>query len=123
MGQRLKKVKMNVASTLAHQLVSTLCGLLIPWVMIDTFGSTAYGATTSIVQFLSYITLLEGGIGRVARGALYKPLAQEDDERISQVYLAIKRFFTVIGLVFAGYVLVLALGYHRMAEVTIFSWE
>lgn len=123
MGRRLQKVKMNVASTLAHQLVSTLCGLLIPWVMIDTFGSTAYGATTSIVQFLSYITLLEGGIGRVARGALYKPLAEQDDTRISQVYLAVKRFFTTIGLVFAAYVLVLALSYHTMADVTIFSWE
>lgn len=123
MGRRLKKVKMNVVSTLANQLVSTLCGLLIPWVMIDTFGSTAYGATTSIVQFLSYITLLEGGIGRVARGAFYKPLADGDHDRISQVYLAVKRFFMVIGLVFAGYVLVLALGYHRMADVTIFSWD
>ena len=120
---RLKKVKLNVASTLANQLVATLCGLLIPWIMIDTFGSAAYGATTSIAQFLSYIALLEGGIGRVARGALYKPLAERDDERISQVYLAVKRFFAYIGLAFAGYVLVLALCYHDMADVTDFTRE
>ena len=69
MGQRIARVKMNVISTLTHQLVTTLCGLVIPWIMIDTFGSTAYGITISIAQFLSYITLLEGGIGRVARGA------------------------------------------------------
>jgi len=125
MGKRVMRVKMNTFSSLAHQLVTTLCGLVIPWIMIDTFGSTAYGITISIAQFLSYITLLEGGIGRVARGALYKPLAERDEERVSQVYLAVKRFFTTIGLIFAVYVVVLALGFHSIADVDVsaFSWE
>ncbi len=124
MGKRLFRVKLNTLSTLTHQLVSTLCGLLIPWIMIDTFGSTAYGITISIAQFLSYITLLEGGIGRVARSALYKPLADRDEERVSQVYLAVRRFFTTIGIIFAIYVVILALGYHSMADVPAsFSWE
>ena len=125
MGRRIFRVKMNVLSTLVHQLVTTLCGLIIPWIMIDTFGSDAYGLTISIAQFLSYITLFEGGIGRVARGALYKPLAERDDEKISQVYLAVKRFFTWIGLAFAAYVVVLAFGYHSMADVDAaqFTWS
>ena len=125
MGKRVFRVKINTFSTLAHQLVTTLCGLLIPRIMIDTFGSTAYGITISIAQFLSYITLLEGGIGRVARGALYKPLAEKNEERISQVYLAVKSFFSTIGLVFAAYVAVLALSFHSIADVDVsaFSWE
>lgn len=123
MGKRIFRVKMNAISTLMHQLVTILCGLIIPKVIIDTFGSTTYGITISIAQFLSYITLLEGGIGRVARGALYKPLAERDEERISQVYLAVKRFFAIIGCAFAVYVVVLAFGYHSMADVTEFTWE
>jgi O-antigen/teichoic acid export membrane protein len=123
MAGRVFRVKINALSTLTHQLVSTVCGLLIPWIMIDTFGSTSYGITISIAQFLSYITLLEGGIGRVARGALYKPLAEKNEERISQVYLAVKRFFATIGIIFAVYVVVLAFGYHSMAGVTEFDWE
>lgn len=123
MAGRVFRVKINALSTLANQLVTTLCGLVIPWIMIDTFGSTAYGITISIAQFLSYITLLEGGIGRVARGALYKPLAEKNEEQISQVYLAVRRFFATIGIIFAIYVVVLAFGYHSMAHVTTFSWE
>ena len=123
MAGRMFRVKINALSTLANQLVTTLCGLVIPWIMIDTFGSTAYGITISIAQFLSYVTLLEGGIGRVARGALYKPLAERDEERISQVYLAVRRFFATIGIIFAVYVVILAFGYHSMAHVTTFSWE
>ena len=123
MDTRMRTAKINIATTLVHQLVSTLCGLLIPWIMIETFGSVAYGATTSIAQFLSYITLLEGGIGRVARGALYKPLAEGDHESISRVYLAVKRFFRIIGLAFAGYALVLSFAYYDIADITTFTRE
>lgn len=123
MEKRFLRVKLNAFSTLIHQVVTILCGLVIPKIIIDTFGSVPYGITISIAQFLSYITLLEGGIGRVARGALYKPLAEGDQERISQVYLAVKRFFSTIGIVFAAYVVVLAFSFHSMANVTAFTWE
>ncbi|MBE6757952.1 MAG: hypothetical protein E7552_05325 [Ruminococcaceae bacterium] len=123
MGGRLQRAKFNAASTLVHQLVSTLCGMIIPWVMIDTFGSAAYGATTSIAQFLAYISLFEGGIGRVARGALYKPLAERNDRDISRVYFAVKRFFTIIGSAFAVYAVVLAFGYFDIADVEVFTRE
>lgn len=123
MDKRLQRAKINAASTLVHQLVATLCGMLIPWIMIDTFGSTAYGATTSIAQFLAYISLFEGGIGRVARGALYKPLAMRDDEGISRVYLAVRRFFTTIGVAFLCYAFILAFCYYDIADVSAFTRE
>ena len=111
------RAKRNIAATLANQLVSTLCGILVPRVMIAAFGSAVYGATTSIAQFLSYISLLEGGIGRVARGALYPPLAKGDETGVSRVYHALRRFFGGVGLAFLGYTLVLSLTYHRIADV------
>lgn len=119
---RLKRANINAAATLVHQLVSTLCGLVIPWLMINYFGSVKYGITVSIAQFLSYITLFEGGIGRVARGALYKPLAQKNDIEISKVYLAVKRFFRAIGIAFLAYSLILAIAYRYIADITELSF-
>ena len=121
MDHRQTRAKINAATMLANQLVATVCGMLIPWIMIDTFGSEAYGATTSIAQFLSYISLLEGGIGRAARGELYKPLAQRDTESISRVYLAVKHFFNTIGTAFLCYAFVLALCFYDIADVAAFS--
>ena len=123
MDRRQKKAKINAATMLANQLVATVCGMLIPWIMIDTFGSEAYGATTSIAQFLSYISILEGGIGRAARGELYKPLAEGNIENISRVYLAVRRFFNTIGAAFLGYALVLAFCFHDIADVAAFSHD
>ena len=105
---RMKKAKISAASSLIYQLVTIVCGLITPRLFIGAFGSEAYGATTSILQFLSYVTLIEGGIGGVARAALYKPLAEGDKDSISNIYFAIKRFFSVIGVVFVGYTLVVS---------------
>ena len=121
MDRRQKRAKINAATMLANQLVATLSGMLIPWIMIDTFGSEAYGATTSIAQFLSYISILEGGIGRAARGELYKPLAEGNNENISRIYLAVKRFFNTIGAAFLCYAFVLAFCFHDIADVAAFS--
>ena len=89
----MRNTKKNITTTLLSQVVSTVCGVVIPCVLISTFGSAMYGLTTSIAQFLSYISLLESGIGRVARAEMYAPLAKKDDLEVSRVYYAIKRFF------------------------------
>ncbi len=121
MDKRMRRARINALSTLMNQLVSTGVGIVIPWIMIDYFGSEAYGATTSIAQFLAYIALFEGGIGRVARGALYGPLAAGDKEEISRIYLAVKRFFAIVGAAFVGYTLILAAFYYDIAKVTVFD--
>ena len=119
----MRRARINAGSTLLHQLVSTACGIVIPWIMINQFGSEAYGATTSIAQFLAYITLFEGGVGRVARGALYAPLATGDEERISGIYLSVKRFFRILGIGFMGYALILAIFYYDISDVSGFTRE
>ena len=96
---KLHKSKLNVITTLLRQLMATLCGIVLPRILIGAFGSVVYGATTSIAQFLSYISLLEGGIGRVARGALYEPLARGDKEQISKIHTAIRSFSKRTGLI------------------------
>lgn len=119
---REKRAKLNIEISLLGQLITLICGLIVPRLLLGAFGSEAYGATASISQFLSYITLLEGGVGGVARAALYRPLAENDDETISAVVAEIKRFFNIIGLVFAIYVIILAASYYSISHVQCFDW-
>lgn len=114
----MNKAKRNIVSTLISQLVTTVCGVVIPGVMISVFGSAMYGLTTSIAQFLSYISLVEGGIARVARAELYVPLAKKDDYEVSRVYHAIRWFFTFVSVAFVGYTLLMSLVYFDIAQVT-----
>ena len=118
---KLHKSKLNMLTTLMKQLIATICGIVLPRVLIGAFGSVVYGATTSIAQFLSYISLLEGGIGRVARGALYEPLAKGDKEQVSRIHQAIRRFFLNIAAVFLVYTLIIAFFYKDIADLAMFD--
>ena len=120
--QRVRRAKLNIIISLLSQFVTLVCGLIVPRLLIGKFGSEAYGATSSITQFLAYITLLEAGIGGVARAALYKPLANNDVYQISAVVAEIKRFFRVIGYVFCVYVIVLACAFKKISHVQYFDW-
>lgn len=113
---------MNIFYSLLQQFVALLCGFVVPRLLLGAFGSEAYGATSSIANFLSYITLLEGGIGGVARAALYKPLAENNTYEISAVVSEIKRFFRVIAYAFIGYVIVLACSFKSISGLECFDW-
>ena len=104
-ASREKRAKLNIYISLLCQLLTMVCGLITPRYMLRAFGSEANGAVTSIATFLGYIVLLEGGIGGVARAALYKPLAEKDNQRISEVMAEIRTFFRRVGYIFIVYVL------------------
>lgn len=116
-----KRAKVNISTTLLYQAVAIICGIIVPRVMIGAFGSEVYGITVSITQFLSYVSLLEGGICSVARGELYGGLARNDAQQVGTVYHAVKTFFRWVALAFIGYALVLSIFYYDMAHVTAFS--
>lgn len=119
---RKKRAKLNIAVSILAQIVALFCGLIVPRLLLGAFGSEAYGATTSIAQFLSYITLIEGGIGMVARAALYKPLAEGDTQTIANIMREIRKFFRIIGAIFIVYTIVLACTYQYISQSTVFDY-
>lgn len=114
---------MNISTALVNQIVTVICGIIAPRVLLTAFGSDVYGISVSITQFLSYITLLESGIGGVARAELYGPLAREEHKRVSGVYYAVKRFFMGVALAFVVYTVVLGVVYKDIAHVEEMSRE
>lgn len=119
---RAKRAKLNIIISLLCQMLTLFCGLIIPQMMIKAFGSEAYGATASIGQFLAYITLLEGGVGGVARAALYKPLAENNIRVISEIIYEIKHFFKYVACIFVIYVVILASFFEKISNVKCFDW-
>lgn len=106
---RSKNAFANIIVSLIYQLVLIVCGLLVPRLIIRTFGSSVNGLISSITRFLSYIVLLEAGVGGVVRAALYKPLAEQNVNSISSIIKATEKFFKVIGLIFLLYLFIIAL--------------
>ncbi|MBQ7968409.1 MAG: polysaccharide biosynthesis C-terminal domain-containing protein [Clostridia bacterium] len=108
---RSKKLLLNTGSALVYQVITLVCGFVLPKFIIPYFGSAANGLISSITQFLTIITLCECGVGAVVQSALYKPLADKSDRGISEVVISSNRFFNKIVRILIVYVVVLMIVY------------
>ena len=54
---RTKKAVINTMTSIIAEIVSIICGLILPRLILGAFGSSYNGITSSITQFLSCIGL------------------------------------------------------------------
>ena len=97
MLSRKSRLILNTSSALANQLVTVICGIILPRLYITSYGSEVNGLLASIAQFVSIIAFLELGVGAVVQASLYKPLAKKDIQEISAIVVSSNRFFRKIG--------------------------
>lgn len=101
---RTKKFVSNAVSSFVLQFVTMVSGLIIPILMIKTYGSEINGLLSSITQFVSYFTLVEAGLASAAIYSLFKPLAEKDGKAISSIVSATKIFYYKSGYIFVALV-------------------
>lgn len=118
---RTKKAAFNTLTAAISEVVSIICGLILPRLILSAFGSSYNGITSSISQFLSAVILLRAGIGGVTRAALYKPLAENDTEKISGIINATTKFMQKVALIFAATLIIFA-GIYPYAVKGEFEW-
>ena len=108
----LKKVTLiNTITSIILQLVSIISGFIIPRLILSFFGSDVNGLVASLTKFLSYIALLEGGVTGVITASLYKPLQENNEEKISAILKTTDKFYKKIGFIFILYSIVLSIVY------------
>lgn len=113
---RTRQAFINALTSVFLQLVLAVSGLLVPRFFIAVFGSAVNGLVSSVSQFISYMSLVEAGVGAAGTVALYKPLAQRDTEKINGVLSATKNFYLRSGLIFAALVALLVLFYPSLVD-------
>ena len=108
---RKRKALKNVISSVVLQIITIVCGFIIPKLIIQNYGSNVNGLVTSITQFLGYIALLESGFGPVVKSLLYKPIAANQKKDIENILSAAEKFFRRIACIFIVYILFLCFIY------------
>lgn len=101
----------NVFSAIVYQIVHIAYGLIIPRLILGAFGSEINGLVSSISQFLSFIALLEGGLGAVVLAELYLPIEERDHNKIKGILFSCQSFFRKLAIIYVAYTLVLAIVY------------
>ena len=116
-----KKLYINTIISILSQLVTIIIGLILPRLMLITYGSDVNGLVSSITQMLGFITLLDLGIGAVVQASLYKPLSQKNNKQISLIFSSAQKYFQIIAKILLVYILGLCL-YYVIFKSNNFSW-
>lgn len=108
---RVKKASLNLITTSLYEIITFVCGLILPRLILSHFGSTYNGITSSVTQFLSLVSILRLGVAGATRVALYKTLADGNLARMSAIVRATEKYMRKIGYVILAYIAVLAVLY------------
>lgn len=118
---RSKRLRLNTVSSLANQVITIICGIILPRLILVTYGSEANGLINSVTQFLQIVAFLELGVGAVVQSSLYKPLAQKDNIAVSNIMASSQKFFSRIAMILLVYAIALMIGYPIVVEQN-FGW-
>ena len=105
---RNKKLQLNTISSLLNQIITLVCGFILPRYILSYYGSTVNGLVSSVQQLLGLISFCELGVGAVVQSALYKPLADNDGMLTSKILISARKFFDKVGIILSVYVVLLA---------------
>ena len=90
----------NMSLSLIARVITLVTGLIIQREILLAFGSVLNGLTSSISQVMSYLILLEAGLGTASIQALYAPLANDDWDKVSGILSATRIQYKRIAGVF-----------------------
>lgn len=105
------KLFLNTTLSLVYQLTTIVCGFILPRFFLSFYGSEVNGLISSITQFLGFISLAECGVGAVVQSTLYKPLADQNMKKVSEIIVSAENFFRRIAYLLVGYTIILMLIY------------
>lgn len=96
----MRKLSFNMLMGILYRVAMILTGLTVQRYILAYFGSDTNGITSSVSQILSYLVLLEAGIGAATVSSLHKPLAEKDNETLSALLSSSGRMYRRAGLYF-----------------------
>lgn len=95
---RTKKTIRNTAYSMIYQILDVVMNFALRTIFIRTLGKTYLGLSGLFSNILTVLSLMELGVGGAIVFALYKPLADHDNGKVSALMQLYKRVYTLIGI-------------------------
>ena len=115
-GQKIKK---NLIIGTLGQLIALVLGILLPKLVITSYGSEVNGLLSSVTNIYAYIALVEAGVAAASCQALYKPIAENDRERMNAVLSATNLYYHKTGYIYLGLIIAFAVIYPMLITTEI----
>lgn len=94
---RAKNSLKNIFFNIGGQILILLSKFITQKVFIDFLGVEYLGANSLIVNIISLLNITELGISTAITFSLYKPLAEQNNEKIKSIVYLYKKFYIFVG--------------------------
>lgn len=118
-----KKGALNIITSFLSQIVTLMLGIVIPRLVLINLGSESNGLLNSINTVLTYVALLEAGVGAATLVALYTPIALDDKQEINSILAATDVFYKRSGRWYLIAVVVMAVVFPLTINSTLQKWQ
>lgn len=101
----------NVIYGVLGQIITIALGIVVPKLVLDSYGSEVNGLLNTVSQIFVCFSLLEAGIGVASLQALYTPMATDNRNEIQAIIVATNNFYKKISVLYSLAVIILAFSY------------
>lgn len=98
-NSRTDYVKKNIFYGYISTIVSSVCSIVVRTVFVYTLGVSYLGVSGLFANVLGVLSFTELGIGSAIGFALYKPIAEEDTEKIKSLLALYKKAYSLIAVI------------------------
>ena len=109
MGERVHRSVMNIKVGMLFYLLSLFLAFFSRKIFLDCLGAEFIGLTGMLMNIMSFLSVAELGIGTSIVYFLYKPLQEDNHEKINEVMSMLAFLYRCIGFVIGGCGLVVSL--------------
>lgn len=124
---RTKNTMKNMTYSWISSIITTILGFISRTIFINTLGTTYLGINGLFTNILSVLSFTELGIGTAMNFSLYKPVAENDERKISllmnlykKAYRIIALIITILGLLIIPFLPYLAKGTGDVENITVY---
>lgn len=104
---RTKNSIKNISISIFSQVIMIILGFLTRKIFLDSLGSEYLGVNGLLTSVISMLGLAESGIGISIIYNLYKPLAENDEEKVIALVQLYKKLYGILAIIIFGLSLVL----------------
>lgn len=94
------RIKKNLIVGSIGQLVTMILGILLPKLVITSYGSEVNGLLSSVTNIYAYIALVEAGVAAASCQALYKPITEHNQSKINAILSATNSYYHKTGYIY-----------------------
>ena len=109
MSERVHRSIMNIKVGMLFYVLSLFLAFFSRKVFLDCLGAEFIGLTGMLMNIMSFLSVAELGIGTSIVYFLYKPLQEDNHEKINEVMSMLAYLYRCIGFIIGGIGLIVSL--------------